>query len=99
VRDSDSGDIIVKIVNGADVPAALAIELAGRSGGEFKATKTVLTGADADAYNEDGQPPAVKPVASEVTITSTFDYQAPAYSLTVFRFSEAHGTSAGHHRP
>ena len=99
VRDSDSGDIIVKIVNGAEVPAALAIELAGRGGGDFKATKTVLTGADADACNEDGQPPAVRPVTSEVTITSTFDYQAPAYSLTVFRISEAHGTSAEHLQP
>jgi alpha-L-arabinofuranosidase len=99
VRDSDSGDVIVKIVNGAAAPAALTIELAGRRAGEFKATKTVLTGADADAYNEDGQPPAVKPVASEVTITSTFDYQAPAHSLTVFRFSEARGTSAEHLRP
>ena len=31
--------------------------------------RTVLTGANADVFNEDGQPPAVRPVASEVTIT------------------------------
>jgi len=53
--------------------------------GELKATRTVLTGADADAFNEDGRPPEVKPAASEVTLKATFDYQAPAHSLTVFR--------------
>ena len=85
VRDSKSGHLIIKIVNGASTPAALTVELAGLAAGELKATQTVLTGADADAFNEDGQPPAVKPAASEVTLKPTFDYEAPAHSLTVFR--------------
>jgi alpha-L-arabinofuranosidase len=99
VRDSHSGDIIIKIVNGADAPAALAIELAGLSEGAFKAIHTVLTGARGDAYNEDGQPPAVRPVTSEVTIAARFDHQAPAHSFSVFRFSETDGASAGDHQP
>jgi len=85
VRDSKSGHLIVRIVNGAGVSAALTVKLAGVAAGELNATRTVLTGADADAFNEDGQPPAVKPVASEVTLAPTFDYEAPAHSLSVFR--------------
>lgn len=85
VRDSKSGDLILKIVNGGNEPVALKVELAGRSGGEFKATRTVLTGPNADAFNEDGQPPVVKPVATEVALAPAFAYEAPASSLTVFR--------------
>ena len=55
---------------------------------ELKAAKTVLTGPSADAYNEDGQPPAVKPVSSETTLTPAFDYEAPANSLPVFRIKK-----------
>src|SRR4030042_1013397 len=84
-RDSKSGHLIVKIVNGAGTSAALTVELVGLPAGELKATKTVLTGPDADAFNEDGQPPAVKSAANEVTLKPTFDYDAPANSLTVFR--------------
>ncbi|OHB66171.1 MAG: hypothetical protein A2V70_11195 [Planctomycetes bacterium RBG_13_63_9] len=85
VRDFKSGHLIIKIVNGASASAALTVELAGLAAGELKATQTVLTGADANAFNEDGQPPTVKPAASEVTLKPTFDYEAPANSLTVFR--------------
>lgn len=85
VRDSRSGGLIVKIVNGANTPAALTVELAGLAAGELRATRTVLTGPNADAFNQDGQEPAAKPVAGEVTLKPTFDYEAPANSLTVFR--------------
>ena len=36
VRDSKSGDLIVKIVNGASAPAAVTVELAGLAAGELK---------------------------------------------------------------
>jgi alpha-L-arabinofuranosidase len=84
-RDTKSGDLIVKIVNGADAPVALKVELAGLATGDLRSSKTLLTGPNADAYNEDGKPPAVKPVASEETLKPAFDYEAPANSLTVFR--------------
>lgn len=85
VRNSKSGHLIVKIVNGADVPAPLTVTLSGLAAGDIPATRTVLTGPAPDAFNEDGQPPAVKPVSGDVTLKPTFDYEAPANSLTVIR--------------
>jgi alpha-L-arabinofuranosidase len=85
IRDSKSGDMVLKIVNGAENATALQVELAGIPESEFQAARTVLTGASADVINEDGQPPAVKPVSSEITLKTSFAYEAPANSLTVFR--------------
>ncbi len=86
VVDSESGDLIVKIVNGAEEPVAIDIRLAGLpSDVSMKAVKTVLTGPDAEAVNEDGEPPAVKPASSTETIRPRFAHIAPAHSLTVFR--------------
>jgi alpha-L-arabinofuranosidase len=53
----------------------------------MKAIRTVLTGPDADAVNEDGEPPAVKPESSTETIEPSFAYTALACSLTVFRIN------------
>jgi alpha-L-arabinofuranosidase len=86
VRDSKSGDLIVKIVNGAGSLAALTVQLSGLTSRELRATRTVLTGPSADAFNEDGEPPAVLPVSGKATVTPTFEYTAPAFSLTIFRF-------------
>jgi alpha-L-arabinofuranosidase len=86
VRDSKSGDTIIKIVNGAGAPADLKVELAGVPAVELNATKIVLTGATPDTINEEGKETAVKPVSTQVKIKTAFDYQAPACSLTVFRF-------------
>ncbi|MBI1387181.1 MAG: alpha-N-arabinofuranosidase [bacterium] len=86
VRDSITSDVIVKIVNGDETPAALEIELAGESDNARRAVRTVLTGPSAEAFNEDGRAPVVKPIVSEVIIAPVFDYEAPANSLTVFRF-------------
>ena len=89
VVDSKSGQIILKIVNGADAPAPLSIELAGLSAtATLKVMQTVLTGPTADAVNEDGKPPVVKPVTSRFTVKPTFDYDAPANSLTVLRLQK-----------
>lgn len=88
VRDSQTGQTSLKIVNGANAPASLAVELKGLSATECSATRIVLTGPSADSFNEDGQTPAVKPVATEVTVKAAFEYEAPANSLTVFRFQK-----------
>lgn len=85
VRNSASGEMIVKIVNGAAAAAALKVEFAGVPEADMTATRTVLTGPDADAINEDGKEPVLKPVTSEVSLKSSIDYEAPANSLTVFR--------------
>jgi alpha-L-arabinofuranosidase len=88
VRDSKSGDLIVKIVNGAGSAAPLGVQLAGMPSGDYKTVKTVLGGGDADAVNEDGKPPVVKPETSELTVKPSFDYEAPANSLTIFRIKK-----------
>lgn len=87
VRDSKSGDLIVKVVNGGDASVPLAVAIKGVTENSLRGTRTVLTGQSPDAFNDDGREPAVKPVSDEVTLNSSFSYEAPAYSLTVFRFT------------
>jgi len=88
VIDSASGDLIVKIVNGAEEPMELDIRLTGLPFDvAMKAVRTVLTGPDADAANRDGEPLVVKPVSSTETIKPSFTYTAPAHSLTVIRIN------------
>lgn len=88
VLDSSTGDRIVKIVNGADEPVEMNIRLLGlASDAPRKAVKTVLTGPDADAVNEDGKPLVVKPEHSTETIKPVFTYMVPANSLTVIRIT------------
>ena len=86
VRDSEGGDLIVKIVNGGDEPAGINIRMAGLAGNvTMKATRTVLTGPNADAVNEDGQAARIKPQVSTESVRAGFTYVAPANSLTVYR--------------
>lgn len=86
VRDSKSGDLILKIVNGAEISMTTKVELAGIPEIEWAVTRTVLTGENADANNEDGREAAVKPVAQEIKLKSNFGYEAPGNSLSIFRF-------------
>ena len=46
---------------------ALQIELAGIPESDLKVVRTGLASASADAIDEDGRSPAIKPVSSEVT--------------------------------
>ncbi len=85
VRDTTSGDVILKIVNGADAPAAVVVALEGLGSKDLRTTRTILTGESPDAFNEDAKEPAVKPVTEELTLNANFEYEAPANSLTVFR--------------
>jgi len=86
VVDSRTGDMIVKIVNGDDEPVDINIRLAGLpSDVSMKATKTVLTGPDADAVNADGETPVIEPEVSTESVEPAFVYMAPANSLTVYR--------------
>jgi alpha-L-arabinofuranosidase len=85
VRDSASGDVIMKIVNGEDRAFSARIALDGVASGTLRLTATVLTGATADVVNEDGQPPASQPVVAESTVGATFTREFPANSLTVLR--------------
>jgi len=88
VRDSASGDVIVKIVNGEDRAFAASVELGAVTAVQRRLIATVLTGANADVANEDGKPPAAKPVVEESTVGVTFERLFPANSLTVLRLSK-----------
>jgi len=85
VRDSKSGDLIIKLVNGAGTAKPLHIELAGAKNLPASATKIVLAGNDANVVNEDGRPPAVQPRESSLVVAPAFDCEVPANSLTVIR--------------
>ena len=81
VRDSKTGDLILKLVNGADAGKPLHIELAGANNISSSAIRTVL----AHQNPMETQEAVVRPQTSTTPIARTFDYEAPANSLTVFR--------------
>jgi alpha-L-arabinofuranosidase len=85
VRDNATGDLIVKLVNGSEASKPLHIELNGLKKLSRSATKTVLTGANADVVNPDGGAPEAKPEVSPIGVGQAFDYEAPANSFTLIR--------------
>ena len=86
VRETESGNLILKLVNGEDSAMKVDISLAGIPSVSMKTVRTVLTGPSGDAENEDGKTPAIQPRSETVTLETTFSYETPANSLTVFRF-------------
>jgi alpha-L-arabinofuranosidase len=85
VRDRATADLIVKLVNGADTSKSLRIKLNGVATLSRSATKTVLTGTNADVVNPDGGTPAAKPEMSSIEVGQAFDCEAPPNSFTVIR--------------
>ena len=83
VGDSKTGDLIIKVVNGANEPKPLHIVLAGVKRLPATATKTMLAGANPMETDER----KVLPQTSTMNIAPTFDYEAPANSLTVIRIA------------
>lgn len=89
IRDSKTGDVIIKIVNGDDEDREIHLQLEGlKSNKKMKAVKTVLTGPDADAFNEYGLEPAIKPIISTEAVKPAFTCTVPANSLTVYRIHQ-----------
>ena len=84
VRDSASGDLILKIVNGNDraLPATLNL---GAVRGDKELTATVLTADRPDVANVDGAHPAALPVVDRSRVGATFSRTFPANSFTVLR--------------
>jgi alpha-L-arabinofuranosidase len=84
VRDSKSGDLILKLVNTSREPKPLRIALDGAKKLSASATATVLAG-DPGAKNDAGKAPTVTPKTTTLAVGPTFTYDAPASSLTVVR--------------
>jgi alpha-N-arabinofuranosidase len=84
VRDTSSGDVILKIVNGDETPKQLQIALKGAGKLSSKAALTVLSGK-ADDINDYTKKTFVRPESSTRPVSDDFGYSVPANSLTVFR--------------
>jgi len=61
VRDSRTGDLILKIVNGAGDAARLTAQISGLRGPEWHATRTLLTGRGPTPSMRTGNPPRSGP--------------------------------------
>jgi alpha-N-arabinofuranosidase len=90
VRESRSGDVILKIVNAGGEARSVEVALkgAGAKGRVLatEATRTVLTG-DPGAVNDAKTPRAVVPVVGKIAVGAggTVACESPAYSLVVVR--------------
>ena len=84
VKDSKTGDIILKIVNASANDGMAKIDLSKLDNLPSKATAIVLSGQP-DAKNTLQNPQNVLPASSEISVGKKFSYKAPAYSLTVIR--------------
>ena len=80
VRDSASGDVIVKLVNLLSVEVNTNVDLSGIGAIQSSAKRTVLTGKPTDTP---------LPVEDTMEVAEKFDYQLPAYSFTVIRIKKA----------
>jgi alpha-L-arabinofuranosidase len=84
VRDSKSGDVILKLVNLEDQPKTVRVQFSGAPSLSSQATKSVLTG-DVMAVNRADSDAPLVPQVSTINVSEDFSDQLPAHSLTVVR--------------
>lgn len=84
VRDSKTGDVILKMVNAGPEFRTMKVDLSGFKKINKEVEKTVLTG-DANDENTLENPDNVIPETSTMKIKTKFNYEVPAQSLTVLR--------------
>lgn len=84
VRDSKSGDIILKLVNPSPYAVQAKVNLARASSIKPMATRVVIAG-DPGGTNDPVNPRNIVPQTASITVGKAFDYQAPAHSFTVIR--------------
>jgi alpha-L-arabinofuranosidase len=84
VRETETGDMIVKMVSKADDPIKTTIDLSALGTFKGNARCTVLAG-DARAENRFGQTPSVLPETKEIKVSEKFVHELPANSLTIIR--------------
>lgn len=94
VRDSKSGDLILKLVNGGEKPRSVHIELSGAAGLQSTGAVTVLTDKDPMATNTLEHPDTVTPQTSTIAVGPEFDFEASPFSLTVIRIKPASASPA-----
>ena len=82
VRDSKTGDVIVKLVNLLPVSIETDVRLPGMDGIQSSATRTVLAGAPETTP---------LPVTDTIEAGTSFKQELPAYSFTVIRLKTQKG--------
>jgi len=85
VRDSKTGEVILKLVNGESTPQPILLRFTGATALPATAQRTVFGGASADVANSDDAPPVVAPQTDAIALKPDFSYEAPANSLTILR--------------
>lgn len=80
VRDSKTGDLIVKLVNMLPVAVNANVILNGVRDILSQATRTILTGLPTDKN--------ARPVTDQISVSSEFPYTMSAYSFTVIRIKK-----------
>jgi alpha-L-arabinofuranosidase len=86
VRDSASGETILKVVNGGKVPAEVTLDFSGAKGMASEASVFTLTSGSGKDENTFTEPQKVFPKETKLKITAPrFSYRFPANSLTVLR--------------
>ncbi len=79
VKDSESGDLIIKVVNVLQASAKATFKVRGVDFRNSVGSRTVLTGLPDDLK--------VNPQISEIKVGTEFGYEIPANSFTVIRIS------------
>jgi alpha-L-arabinofuranosidase len=85
VQDSASGDLALKLVNVSQAAVRAGINLAGNPAFSPQGTRTVVAGNPRDQNNQ-ASPRRIMPQTTPFEAVKSFTYEAPAHSLTVFRF-------------
>lgn len=79
VRDSKTGDLIVKLVNMLPVAVNANVILNSVEDIHSQATRTILTGLPTDKK--------ARPVTNQISVSGEFPYTMPAYSFTLIRIN------------
>jgi alpha-N-arabinofuranosidase len=84
-RDSETGRIYLKIVNGSSVSQAIRIHLNGVTDVKSEARLTTLRGNTPEETNSIGDPERILPVVSTIhNAAASFEHTMPPYSIQVF---------------
>ncbi|NVM62330.1 alpha-L-arabinofuranosidase [Mucilaginibacter sp. SG538B] len=86
VRDSVTGDLILKIANAGNAPVSGEADLSKIGQLPKSATVTVITG-NPDVKNSADNSQAIVPQSSVIKLQKKWAFTVPAYSLTVVRIS------------
>ncbi len=91
VRDRQTGDVIIKLVNAEPDAAAVDVTLAGADGFAGEATLLTLAGDDLDRTNAAGAPDPVLPEETRVSVDEHFSLTLPPHSFSVVRLHRPPG--------